>query len=486
MDATAVSDESDRDLLARWCEARDDGAFAALVERHRPLVVAVCRRELRDPAEIDDVAQEVFIVLAEEGATIRGAVGAWLRTVAVHRCLNQVRARQRRRLHEARGAGERAPAPEPVGEDEELVTACLAELDPGERDLLVKLFFLGHSQAEVARSAQVSALVVHRRVKSALVRLRERFARRGRRVAPAVLVLLLAAGDRALAASACAVPAAGVGLALAGAGMAAAVALAVVLFGRAAGGAAPRTVPAPEPAVGIPQVTSATAAATAAGIVPATPAVPVAGDGWGQARSEEARDGRLVLGDPAWQSFGKLRVREAPGATGITGSVEAWLAVSEPLTTSPFAQEVGIESPAILRLSGRAWRVTSPPGRRLLIFSSSWAEEGASEQVVVTVPPAIAGRQVLWGVSRQAVVPDQQGGRLLSVSDNCFLDHLGKYQDICQRDWVWRPVRKSLRSVTVEDTIILAGWTIRPLLPATVGDLLASCSATSGSVVLTH
>lgn len=192
----------DRTLVRSWCDGRDEGAFAVLVERHRAMVVGVCRRELIASADAEDVAQEVFADLADQAGSIRGEPGAWLRTVAVHRCLNLVRSRQRRRLHEQRAGREAvattaAPATEV---DEELLEACLAELGEDDRALLVRLFVEGQSQTEVARATALSPLAVHRRLHRALDRLREGFRRRGHRVGAAVLALVLAGGERGLAA----------------------------------------------------------------------------------------------------------------------------------------------------------------------------------------------------------------------------------------------------------------------------------------------
>ena len=61
----------DRELLERWVSHRDRSgelAFTALVARHGPMVLGVCRRILRDPAEADDAFQATFLVLARRPA----------------------------------------------------------------------------------------------------------------------------------------------------------------------------------------------------------------------------------------------------------------------------------------------------------------------------------------------------------------------------------------------------------------------------------
>ena len=50
-------------LLARFAADGDPSAFEALVDRHGPMVLGVCRRMLRDPNDADDAFQATFLVL---------------------------------------------------------------------------------------------------------------------------------------------------------------------------------------------------------------------------------------------------------------------------------------------------------------------------------------------------------------------------------------------------------------------------------------
>src|SRR5919199_4396067 len=84
---------SDAHLLDRFVRCRDEGAFAALMERHGPMVLGVCRRVLRDPHEADDVFQATFLVLVRKAASLRRPelLGNWLYGVA-YRIALQARA----------------------------------------------------------------------------------------------------------------------------------------------------------------------------------------------------------------------------------------------------------------------------------------------------------------------------------------------------------------------------------------------------------
>ena len=88
----------DGQLLDRFVARRDEAAFAAIVGRHGPMVLGVCRRLLRDPHDADDAFQAAFIVLAKKakGVRPRDRVGAWLHGVA-RRAALKVRTERLRR-----------------------------------------------------------------------------------------------------------------------------------------------------------------------------------------------------------------------------------------------------------------------------------------------------------------------------------------------------------------------------------------------------
>ena len=59
---------SDRQLIERFTARRDDAgeaAFTALVSRHGPMVMDICRQHLGDLHDAEDAFQAVFLVLAE-------------------------------------------------------------------------------------------------------------------------------------------------------------------------------------------------------------------------------------------------------------------------------------------------------------------------------------------------------------------------------------------------------------------------------------
>ena len=97
-------DASDAELLERFAARRDEAAFAALVKRHGPMVLAACRRVLGNLADAEDAFQATFLVLARKAGAIqrRAALANWLHGVALHVALRARASACARRRHEQR------------------------------------------------------------------------------------------------------------------------------------------------------------------------------------------------------------------------------------------------------------------------------------------------------------------------------------------------------------------------------------------------
>src|SRR5262245_13414732 len=82
----AASESSDGQLLERFALQHDEGAFAALMGRHGPMVLGVCQRVLPDAADVEDAFQATFLMLVRKAGSIRkqSSVAGWLYRVAYH------------------------------------------------------------------------------------------------------------------------------------------------------------------------------------------------------------------------------------------------------------------------------------------------------------------------------------------------------------------------------------------------------------------
>src|SRR5438552_15234151 len=93
---------TDGQLLARFVAARDEDSFAALVRRHGPIVLGVCRRVLHDFHDAEDAFQATFLVLAKKAASlvVGESLGCWLYEVACRTALEACTLSARRRSRE--------------------------------------------------------------------------------------------------------------------------------------------------------------------------------------------------------------------------------------------------------------------------------------------------------------------------------------------------------------------------------------------------
>jgi RNA polymerase sigma factor (sigma-70 family) len=182
---TATGGEpADAVLLKRFTAQREEAAFAALVRRHGPMVLGVCRRLLQHEQDAEDAFQAVFCVFARKAGAIRRgtAVGGWLYAVA-WRIARKAKALQvRRHMRESELPDFPAPDKPPEWEWRDLWPILEEEvnrLPKRYRQPFVLCHLEGKTNQEAAAELGCPPGTVSSRLTRARERLRARLTRRG-------------------------------------------------------------------------------------------------------------------------------------------------------------------------------------------------------------------------------------------------------------------------------------------------------------------
>jgi RNA polymerase sigma factor (sigma-70 family) len=188
-------------LLERFVRQRDEAAFTALVVRHGPMVLGVCRRLLRQETDVEDAFQASFLVLARKdgGIARRELLAGWLYGVAL-RVASRLRADIRRRDRQRRDL-DLSEAAAAFGADVSDLPALLDEevgrLPTRYRRPVVLCYLQGQSNEEAARQLSWPVGTVKGRLSRARDMLRTRLARRGVALSAAAVAEALAANKAA-------------------------------------------------------------------------------------------------------------------------------------------------------------------------------------------------------------------------------------------------------------------------------------------------
>ena len=159
----------------------DADAFDTVYEQVAATVFGIVRRVVRDPAQSEEVTQDVLLEVWRNAAKFdpgRGSATAWVMTLAHRRAVDRVRSVQKESERERRTAVADVPFDE-VAEavesslERERVRRCLGSLTELQRESVTLAYYGGYTYAQVASLLGVPGGTIKTRMRDALIRLRD-------------------------------------------------------------------------------------------------------------------------------------------------------------------------------------------------------------------------------------------------------------------------------------------------------------------------
>lgn len=165
---------SDVELLELVADVRDQAAFSEFFSRKARPVYSLLQRQVGDHGMADDAVQEAFISVwrfARSYRKERGAVDAWLFTVARHAAHHVLHRRRLVALSDPPDTADPAPTPEQATMTEMenfRIHAAVERLPCREREVIERAYFQDMSQSQIAADLSVPLGTIKTRNRSAL------------------------------------------------------------------------------------------------------------------------------------------------------------------------------------------------------------------------------------------------------------------------------------------------------------------------------
>ena len=176
-------ERSEIDNLLRAVARGDDAAFTRLYDLLAPRVFGLARRVLRDPAQAEEMAQEVLVEVWRTASRFdaqRGSGLSWVLTIAHRRTVDRVRSEQAAsdRLQKVAAASVHVPYDEVADQvgsrlERQQVRRCLDGLTELQRQAITLAYYGGHTYREVATLLDAALPTVKTRMRDGLIRLRD-------------------------------------------------------------------------------------------------------------------------------------------------------------------------------------------------------------------------------------------------------------------------------------------------------------------------
>jgi RNA polymerase sigma-70 factor, ECF subfamily len=173
--------EGDLAALLAMVARGDEAAFAAVYDRAAPEVFGLVRRVMRDPAQSEEVTQEVMLEVWRTASRFDpryGSASAWLMTMAHRRAVDRVRSAQAAAGREQRAATATTDYDVVAEEvetrlDAQRVRRCLGSLTGLQRECVTLAYYGGYTYREVAGLLKVPVGTVKTRMRDGLIRMRD-------------------------------------------------------------------------------------------------------------------------------------------------------------------------------------------------------------------------------------------------------------------------------------------------------------------------